>query len=597
MEKLKSRNEMDKRFMWELSHIYKDMAAYQSAYDAAKQKIAKLPAFEGTLASSAQALQAALDARFDAMHELTIVYTYAMLNKSGDNGDSEYQAMIDRCMSLIVAFGASTAYFDPEILSIPEEKINEYMKAPGLETYRHYILNLARSRAHTLDKAREEMLAKLSDAAQAPHNAFSMLESVDMTFPDVINEKGESAQLTHGSFGVYRESLAREVRKDAFCKYHDEFRRYINTFTALYAGSVKYDTFMADVRKFSSAREMHLFENNVPESVYDSLLSGIHESLPIMRKYIELRKKALKLDEIHMYDLYNPMMEDVDFSMPFEEGKKLVKKALSPLGERYQKLLDEAYTNAWIDVYENKGKTTGAFSAGCYGVHSFVLLNYTNTLDDAFTLAHELGHAMHSYLSCEKQDFANHDYCILVAEVASTVNEVLLTKYLLATEKDAKKRAYILNHFLEGFRTTVFRQTMFAEFEHKAHLMQQNGEPLTAKSLNSLYRSLNETYYEGAVVDDFIEVEWARIPHFYRPFYVYQYATGFSSAVAIASNIIKTGDASDYLKFLTTGGSDYPLEELKIAGVDLTKPETVKSAMQMFNDTIDELSALLSEIN
>lgn len=596
MEKLKSRNEMDKRFMWELSHIYKDRAAYESAYNEAKQKIDKLPAFEGTLAKSADALEAALDAKFDALHALTIVYTYAELNKSGDNGDSEFQAMNDRCMSLIVSIGANTAYFDPEILAIPKDKLDEYIKAPGLATYRHYIEDLSRSRAHTLDKEREEILAKLADAAGAPHNAFSMLESVDMSFPDVTDENGKSVQLTHGNFGVYRESTNREVRKDAFTKYHDEFRRYINTFTALYAGSVKYDTFMADVRKFESAREMHLFENNVPQSVYDSLLSGIHESLPIMRKYIELRKKALKLDEVHMYDLYNPMMEDVDFSMPFLEGKKLVKKALLPLGERYQTLLDEAYANSWIDVYENKGKTTGAFSAGCYGVHSFVLLNYTDTLDDAFTLAHELGHAMHSYLSCEKQDFVNHDYCILVAEVASTVNEVLLTKYLLATEKDSKKRAYILNHFLEGFRTTVFRQTMFAEFEYKAHLMQQNGEPLTAQSLNSLYRGLNETYYEGAVVDDFIDVEWARIPHFYRPFYVYQYATGFSSAVAIASNIIKTGDASNYLKFLTTGGSDYPLEELKIAGVDLTKPDTVKSAMAMFNDTIDELGALLNEL-
>lgn len=334
----------------------------------------------------------------------------------------------------------------------------------------------------------------------------------------------------------------------------------------------------------------------MPVSVYDSLVEAIHSRLGTMRQYLELRKRVLGLDALNMYDLYNPMLESVEFKVTYEESKALVKEALKPLGEEYGKLLDKAYAEHWMDVYENKGKTTGAFSCGVHGVHPYVLLNFTDTLDDAFTMAHELGHAMHSYKSSETQDYANHDYRILVAEVASTVNEVLLTKHLLKTETDKKRRAYILNHFLEGFRTTVFRQTLFAEFERKAHEMEQAGEPLTAQSLNKVYRDLNELYYEGAVVNDLMEIEWARIPHFYNAFYVYQYATGFSSAVAIANRILTTGDPSDYLRFLTLGGSDYPLAELKVAGVDLTKPEAVLSALDVFQASLDELEALLKEI-
>jgi oligoendopeptidase F len=315
-----------------------------------------------------------------------------------------------------------------------------------------------------------------------------------------------------------------------------------------------------------------------------------------MKKYLKIRKEALGLDELHMYDLYCPIVDNIDMKVTYEEAKELVKKATKPLGEGYQKLLDRAYSENWMDVYENKGKSTGAFSCGVYGVHPYVLLNYTDTLDDAFTMAHELGHAMHSHYSSTTQDYANHNYRIMVAEVASTVNEVLLTKYLLSVETDKKRRAYILNHFLEGFRTTIFRQTLFAEFERRAHEMYMAGQPLTAQSLNALYRELNELYYNGAVVDELQDIEWARIPHFYNAFYVYQYATGFSSAVAIASKIFETGDAEDYLKFLSTGGSDYPLEELKIAGVDLTKPETVNNAMKVFADALDEFEQLLKEI-
>ncbi|MBQ9691907.1 MAG: oligoendopeptidase F family protein, partial [Clostridia bacterium] len=358
----------------------------------------------------------------------------------------------------------------------------------------------------------------------------------------------------------------------------------------------KTDTYFSNVRKFPSACEAALFNSNVPVSVYDSLIEAVHNGLGTMKKYLKIRKEVLGLDDLTTYDLYCPIVSDIDMKVDYEQAKDLVKKACAPLGEDYAMLLDRAYNENWIDVYENKGKTTGAFSCGVFGVHPYVLLNYSGTLDDAFTLAHELGHAMHSFYSDSNQDYINHGYKILVAEVASTVNEVLMTKYLLSVETDKKRRAYIINNFLESFRTTIFRQTLFAEFERIAHEMYASGTPLTAQSLSDAYQKLNEYYYEGATVGELHKYEWARIPHFYNAFYVYQYATGFSSAVAIANHILETGDASAYLEFLKTGGSDYPLNELKIAGVDLTKPETVENAMKVFADCLDEFEQLLKEI-
>ena len=473
--------------------------------------------------------------------------------------------------------------------------MRQWIRDPELAEYRHILEDTDRMRAHTLSAVEEKLLSQLSDAAETPDGVFTMLNSVDMTFPDVTGEDGKPQSLTHGTYGLFRESKVRSVRKEAFEVYHGEFRRYLNTFAAMYAGQVKLDTYFANVRGYGSAVEKSLFANNVPVSVYDSLVEAIHGGLPTMRRYLELRKQVLGLDTLHMYDLYCPMVEDVEYKIDYEGSKALVKKALEPLGADYQKLLDKAYSESWMDVYENKGKTTGAFSCGVHGVHPYVLLNFTNSLEDVFTMAHELGHAMHSYLSSEHNSFANHDYRLLVAEVASTVNEVLLTKYLLTTETDKKRRAYLLNHLLESFRTTVFRQTLFAEFERTAHEMYQKGEPLTAESLSKVYHDLNELYYAGAEVDALQDVEWARIPHFYSAFYVYQYATGFCSAVAIADGIYETGDAGNYLKFLTTGGSDYPLEELKIAGVDLTKPEVVDRALKVFDEPLTELTGLLKE--
>ena len=590
---LKKREEMDPKFQWDLTGIYPSRADWEEAREAAAEKVKALASLRGTLTESPQALRKAYDQVYETLYETELVYLYASLQKNGDNGNSEYQEMEGMAMSLYVALQAQLAFFDPELLSMPEETLQQLLQSEALAPYRHILEDTARAKPHTLSEECETMLAKLSDAAQTPDNAFEMLESVDMSFPKIQDANGEEQQLTHGNFMVFRESADRRVRKESFEAYFGEFKRYLNTFAATYSGSVKFDNYFAEVKRFPSAIERALFASNVPISVYDSLVAAVHDKLPAMKKYLALRAEILGLEDLNMYDLYCPIVKDVDFSVSYEEAQEIVKAATAPFGEEYGALLDRAFSEGWIDVYENRGKTTGAFSCGVYGVHPYVLLNYTGTLDDVFTLAHELGHAMHSYFSARAQSFANHDYRILVAEVASTVNEVMLTKYLLKTEEDPARRAYILNHFLEGFRTTVYRQTLFAEFERIAHEKAQNGTPLTAQSLSAIYRELNELYYEGAVVPELQDIEWARIPHFYRAFYVYQYATGFCSAVSIASRILETGDPSDYLRFLSTGGSDYPIEELKIAGVDLTDPKTVKNALEVFERSLDEFAALI----
>lgn len=592
---LKSRNEIEEKFKWDLSSIFKSSEDWEKAYTEAKKAADEAGGIAGTLGQSAKSMRAGLDRIFTALQKVELVYSYASLLKSSDNGDSRYQEMSAKAMNLFVALNTSIAFVNPEILAVPQEKLKEYLASDELKGYRHLIEDIDRSRAHTLDEKGEMLLAKLGDVAQTPDNCFTMLESVDMQFPKIKDESGNEQQLTHGNFSVFRESASADVRRESFEKYFGEFRKYINTWAAMYAGSVKVDCYFADVRGFTSACERSLFSGNVPVSVYDSLVESVHGGLPIMERYLKLRKKLLGLDELNMYDLYCPIVSDVKWEMSLEESKELVKKATVPLGADYAKLLDHAFQERWMDIYENKGKTTGAFSSGVYGVHPYVLLNFSSRLDDAFTMVHELGHSMHSFLSDANQDFANHDYRIMVAEVASTVNEVLLTKYLLKSETDRKRRAYVLNHFLEGFRTTVFRQTLFAEFEREAHDLYQRGNALTADSLSKVYRRLNEQYYVGVKVNELQDYEWARIPHFYNAFYVYQYATGFCSAVAIADNILKTGDAGNYLKFLTTGGSMYPLDELKIAGIDLTKPDTVANALKIFGETLDEFETLMGE--
>ncbi len=594
---MKARNEMNPEFTWDFSDIYASVEDWEKAVKAADSMIDMLPALHGTLGDSADSLKKALDTLFAAQEAAEKPYIYAMLFKSADNSNPAAQEMEAKAVSLLVKLSTAASFVEPEIVAIPEETLNSYMAEPGLANYRHVLEDTSRARAHTLDEKSERMLAQLGDAARTPDDCFTMLTTVDLEYPAIKDENGNEVRLTNGNMSVYRESRDRSVREATFEGFFGTYRKYINTIAAMYSGSVKLDSYYASVRGYGSACEKALDGGNVPVSVYDSLVEAVHGALPAMKKYLALRKKALGLEKIDMFDLYAPMVDDVDFTVKFEQAKELVKKATEPLGKRYGELLDEAYANRWMDVYENKGKTSGAFSCGVYGVHPYVLLNYTDTLDDAFTVAHELGHAMHSYLSSEKQDYVNHDYRIMVAEVASTVNEVLLTMYLLKTETDKKRRAYILNHFLEGFRTTVFRQTLFAEFERKAHDAYQSGTPLTAQTLCGIYKDLISEYYDGIGINDIMQYEWAYVSHFYRAYYVYQYATGFSSAVAIVRRILDTGDASGYLEFLTLGGSDYPLEELKVAGIDLTGPDAVASALKTFSDTVDELDALLAEID
>ena len=596
MSELKARRDMDPAYQWDFTPIYPSDEAWEAELTALTGEVKTAAALKGTLGQSAQGLKKGLDTLYALEERLEKCAIYAMLHKSADGGDPRYQAMSDRADTLVNAFSAAVSFLSPEILSIDPEELAAWLKKPALKPYRHIIQDICRSREHVLDEKTEGLLARLNRPASAPDNAFTMLHAVDMRFPKIKDENGKRVTLTNGNFGVYRESRDPKVREEAFRKYFGAFAQFRNTLTALYAGNVQMDNFRALTRNYPDACTASLDGYNVPVSVYDSLVEAVHGALPDMRRYLDIRRKRLGLEKLHLCDLYCPIVEDVEFAVPFADSRDLVKKALLPLGEEYQTLLDRAFDEKWMDVYENQGKDTGAFSCGIYGVHPYVLLNYTDTLEDAFTVAHELGHSMHSFFSDRANDYANAGYSLMVAEVASTVNEVLLSQYLLKTETDPRRRAYVLNRFLEGFRTTLFRQTLFAEFERKAHEMEAAGQPLTADSLSQVYHDLNALYYAGCETDAYGDIEWARIPHFYRSFYVYQYATGFSSAVAIARHILDTGDSSGYLRFLTTGGSDYPLNELKLAGVDLTKPATVKNALKVFGETVTEFEKTLNTL-
>ncbi|MBQ7338344.1 MAG: oligoendopeptidase F [Clostridia bacterium] len=592
---IKTREDIDLCDRWNLDDIFPGLDAWETALREATDALSKIAPCREMIGKGPEQLREALDCIYGVSELVEKVYVYTFLRSSEDQGDSLSQDMVGRAQRLYMTMQGETAFLNPEILAVDNETMKAWLKEECLAPYRHILGDILRSSAHVLDEKREHLLANLSDAAGTPSQAFDMLEGVDMKFPNVHDEEGNEVPLTHGTFGVFRESNDRAVRKEAYEAYLGEYKKYTNTLAALYGGSVKMDCFMASTRGYEDARSAALFDGNIPTAVYDSLIEAVHEALPVLERYAALRRRVLGLDELHMYDLYCPLFPQDDSRVDIVRGKKMVLRAMAPLGERYVSLLREAFDHRWIDVYENPGKTTGAYSCGVYGVHPYVLLNYTDTLEDVFTLAHEMGHAMHSYFSAETQDYANNDYRIFVAEVASTVNEVFLTRALLKEERDPRRRAYLLTHFLEGFRTTVFRQTLFAEFEKASHAMYERGETLTAESMSAVYREINVNYQRGVTVDALHDIEWACIPHFYRAFYVYQYATGFCSAVAIADGVLESGDASDYLRFLTTGGSDYPLEELKIAGVDLTTPEPIRRAMKVFEETLAELESLVEQ--
>lgn len=589
----KTRNDIAPNLKWRLEDIYLEDAVWEADFKKAQEEIDRLPAYAGCLGKNAETLLKALQAESHASYLLEKLYTYAHMRKDEDNGNAKYQGMTDRAMQLSIEAAEKTAFFEPELVSIEPTALRQWAEQPEFHNFRFRLLDVDRQRDHTLSKEEERILALAEEPLSSADNIFTMLTNVDMDFGTVKDENGNAVKLTQGSYGLLIQSADRRVRRDAYDALYGAYRHMENTLTATYATSVKGDVFRARARGFQGAAEAALFEDNVSLEVYEQLIAAVREKLPAMEKYLALKKRALGVDTLEMYDLYVPIVPDCDAPMTYVEAQKVVKEALKPLGEHYGKLLDEAYTKGWIDVEETHGKTSGAYSWGVYGTHPYVLLNHQNNIDHAFTLAHELGHAMHSYHSDHAQPYELAQYRILVAEVASTVNEMLMTRYLLNRESDGKMRAYLINQLLEQFRTTCFRQTMFAEFERKAHRMQESGEPLTKESLSLLYRSLNEDYYPGVHVDDNIAIEWMRVPHFYNAFYVYQYATGLCTAVALSEGILNRGERDRYLAFLSSGGSDYPIELLKKAGVDLTRKESIIQSLDVFESYVNELNEIL----
>ena len=591
---LKTRNEMDPRYQWRLDHIFATEADYEAAFQQAKAQMEELRAYQGKVAENPKAPIVLYDQLNCLLGKLA---AYALMHKDEDGSDPVRQARAAKLESLLVQAGSAGAYLDPELLTLPDAQLEALAADPDYADYSEMLRLLIRQKPHTLPAEQEELLARAGEVMNVPHDVFSMFNNVDLPLPVIRDEAGREVQLTHGNYGPFLRSQDRGVRKAAFEGMHQAFRRFGATITAMYAGAVKAAVFSARARHYASARQAALYPYEIPEAVYDNLLDAMHEALPSLAEYLKLRKEKLGVEELHLYDLYVPIIADYEMKLTYEEAFDLVCEGLAPLGQDYIDKLREGYRNGWIDVYENKAKRSGAYSWGCYGVHPYVLLNHTDDLLGAMTLAHELGHSMHTYYSNAAQCHAKSDYSLFVAEVASTCNEVLLMRHLMKKYKDdPKASAFLCNQLLEEFRTTVFRQTMLAEFEKESHALLERGEALTDEALSRIYLKLNQQYY-GAVceVDPVIDAEWMRIPHFYTNFYVYQYATGFSAAVAIASRILKEGESAvkDYKKFLSAGCSVPPIEALRYAGVDMEKPDAVKDALQVFAQTVEDLKKLM----
>ena len=597
--KLPSRTELPTESKWNLSDIYPSDEAWESEFDRLKNLGVNIAAYQNKLDQSPQLLLECLQARDEIGIASGKLFAYARMHRDENTADSKYQAMTSRAETLLASVGAATAFIEPNILAMPAEKLTEFRLAEaGLKPYSFYFDNLLRQKQHILSPAEEALLSKISEVGDAPQTIFTMLARADIKFPEVKDEQGRLVQLSEGRYRNFVMSADRSVRQEAFQKLFGTYAQYRNTLAATLGGSVKKNIFYAQARKYDSAIAAALEPDNVPVSVYINLVDTVNENLTPLHRYVALKKKALKLDEMHMYDLYVPLVRDVHITMPYDEARSLIKKGLTPLGDGYGVILDKALSSRWVDVYETKGKQSGAYSWGVFGAHPFILMNYNNRLEDAMTLAHELGHSLHSYYSNSTQPYATHDYTIFSAEVASTTNETLLLDHLLKTTSDRKKKMYLLNEYLESVRTTVFRQAMFSEFERDLYARAEAGEAITADMLDDMWHKLNIKYYgPQMVVDKEIVGEWSRIPHFYYNFYVYQYVTGFSAANALASQILNEGDpARDrYLGFLKSGGSDYSIELLKKAGVDMSSPEPIKLTIQRFERMLGELEKLLQE--
>lgn len=596
-DNLKKRAEIEKEYKWKIEDLYASDELWEKDAVRAVQMTEEFRKLQGTMGESAHQLLRVLQAQDEMEELLEKVYVYANQKYHEDTGNGIYQRLSARAQSIMAASGDAASYVEPELLAVPEETLGAFMEEePGLRHYERYIRERLRTKEHVLSEEMESMLAKVYEIAQGPYNTFSMFNNADLKFGEIRDEDGELVSLTHGRYIRFLESKNREVRKDAFMTLYHKYGEFINTLGSLMYTNVQQAVFYAKARHYESSLAAALDGGNIPVSVYDRLIEAVHDHLPAMYRYMELRRKALNLDELHMYDVHVTITKDVDMKIPFEEAKKIVRDGLSVLGEDYLEKLEEGFENGWIDIYENEGKRSGAYSWGAYGTHPYVLLNYNESLNHVFTLAHEMGHAIHSYYSDREQPYTYAGYRIFVAEVASTCNEALLIHYLMEHAKDDQEKSYLVNYFLDQFQSTLYRQTMFAEFEKIIHGMVEQGEVLNGEKLSDIYLDLNRRYFgEGVISDPEIALEWSRIPHFYTPFYVYQYATGFSAAIAISKKILsgEPGIVEKYKKFLSGGSSMDPMDLLKICGVDMTSPNPVNEALGVFEEYIGELERLI----
>ena len=594
---VKDRKDIDVKDTWNLESIYANNELWEEDYAALEKDAAEFAKLKGAIEVDVSKIPAVLDAYYGLHRRLSKLSVYARMRFDQDTADSTYQTMAAKIGSLGVKTGAASAFVEPEILSYSKEQLEAAEKENERTAYYgRKIEEMLRGQEHTLDAEKEELLAAAGDMAEAPDDIFSVLMNADMKYPDIVLEDGTHLPLTNSTYISYMESPDRAVREGAFKTLYGQIASLKNTFAAIYRGNLKQAKFYAQSRKYSSARAMYLADSNVPESVYDNLLSAVHEALPMMYRYVAVRKKVLGVDKLHMYDVYTPIVAAQNQTYEFEQAKQMVLEALKPMGEDYLSHAREGLENRWIDIYPNKGKKGGAYSWGCYDSQPFILLNYTKNLDSVFTLIHEMGHSIHSYYSRTAQDYAYSDYKIFVAEVASTCNECLLMHDLLEKTTDKEQRKYLLNHYLDSFKGTLFRQTMFAEFEKNAHEYCAQGKPLTAEALSQMYLELNQKYFGPDMEkDEEIAYEWMRIPHFYTPFYVYQYATGYSAAVALSAKILKEGKPAvdAYMSFLKGGESKDPIDLLKMAGVDMTTEKPVADALALFGELVAELEALV----
>ncbi len=589
-QNLPERNEVPVSMTWRLEDIYETADLWEKDLEKANALAKELAGLEGHIVESPDTLLKAMKLFQDTMETISSVYSYANMKHDQDTAEPENQKLIQRAQMAYVGISEMLSFMDPEILSLPEERLKEfYEEEKGLEEFRVTLDDVYRMKEHSLSKIEEKILAASGDMAETPSNAFGMLSNADMKFPEIEGEDGEKIGLSNGRFVPLQMSHNRDLRKRSFEAFYEKYKEFKNTFAALYDGQVKQQIFYAKSRGYESTFKRAVDGNNVDPAVCDNLIASIHDNMDKMHRYVGLRKKLLGVDELHMYDVYAPMVQDYTVKVSYEDAMAISLEALRPLGEDYIEVVKEAYENRWIDVLENKGKRSGAYSSGVYGVHPYMLLNFNGTLDDIFTLVHEMGHSMHTYYSSKNQSFLNSEYKIFVAEVASTTNEVLLLEYLLKKAEDEKEKANLINHYLESFKGTVYRQTMFIEFERKTNEMAEQGIPLTADTLSELYLSLNKEYFGDEMISDpLIAYEWSRIPHFYYNFYVYQYATSYAAAVDIAHRILEGEEnaLSNYREFLRSGCTKDPVSLLKIAGVDLSTRKPIDSALKIFDEAI-----------